>query len=84
MISNNLIFPERNSKYIGNKLNDFEILIELGRGSFGIVFKVLSKIDNNIYAMKKLNLTHMNEKAQQESWKEACILKKLNHKYIIK
>ena len=32
MISNNLIFPERNSKYIGNKLNDFEILIELGRG----------------------------------------------------
>jgi NIMA (never in mitosis gene a)-related kinase len=68
---------------IGNRVNEFEFLNELGRGSYGIVYKVKSKIDNNIYVIKKLNLTHMNEKSQQESWKEALILKKLNHKHII-
>ena len=68
----------------GSQLKDFEILNELGRGSYGIVYKVKSKIDDKIYVIKKLSLTHMNEKVQKEAWKEALILKKLNHKHIIR
>ena len=38
---------------IGNKPEDFDILRKLGEGAFGQVFKVRSKLNNEIYAMKK-------------------------------
>ena len=69
---------------IGNKLSDFKILLELGRGSYGIVYKVYSYVDGNIYVIKKMDFKHMKEKQQKESWKEAMILKKINHPHIIK
>ncbi len=69
---------------IGNKLSDFKILSELGRGSYGIVYKVYSYIDGNIYVIKKLDFKHMKEKQQKEAWKEVMILKKINHPHIIK
>ena len=39
---------EANISNKGNKPEDFEILRILGNGGFGQVFKVRSKIDNNI------------------------------------
>ena len=41
-------------KYIGNKLDDFEILQMMGKGAFGFVAKVKSKINSEIYALNKL------------------------------
>ena len=35
-------------KSIGNKLEDFDILLMLGEGTLGKVFKVRSKINNEI------------------------------------
>ena len=45
-----------------NKLSNFEILSEIGRGSFSTVYKVKCKIDNYIYAMKEVNLPNLNQK----------------------
>jgi len=41
-------------------LKDFDTVGKLGQGSFGVVYKVKRKIDNNIYVMKQINISKMN------------------------
>jgi NIMA (never in mitosis gene a)-related kinase len=72
------------AKTIGCSLADYKILNELGKGSYGVIYKVHSLVDNNIYVIKKMELKHMKEKQQKESWKEVMILKKVSHPNIIK
>lgn len=43
-------------------LKDFDILGELGVGSFASVYKVRRHEDHQIYALKKVKLMALNEK----------------------
>ena len=69
---------------VGNKLSDFEIIKELGKGSYGTVYTVKSLINSNIYVMKKMEINHLKYRQQQECYREVSILKKVSHKNIIK
>ena len=69
---------------IGNKVSDFLLIKELGRGAYGVVNKVKSLKNGITYVIKILDLKLMKERQQKEAWKEAMILKKLNHPNIIK
>ena len=72
---------------IGDKSDDFEILRKLGEGAFGKVFKVRSKINNKVYAMKQLNVKAIKEdnlKAYQLTLNETSFLEGLSHPHIIK
>ena len=40
-----------------NRLADYEILSELGKGEYGTVFLVKSKKNGNSYALKKINIS---------------------------
>jgi NIMA (never in mitosis gene a)-related kinase len=70
--------------YIGAGLSDFKIHSELGRGSYGIIYKVESNINHQIYVMKKISMKHMKPKHQKEALQEVLILKKMSHPNIIK
>ena len=67
---------------VGNCLDDFEILRELDGGSFGCVFKVKSKKNNKLYALKKPNIKEDDDKIKNK--KEIFLLKHLNHENICK
>ena len=75
---------------MGDKFDDFEVVSQLGAGNFGVVFKVRSKINNKVYAIKRLNLKAIKEKnndgekAVQLTRNEASFLNGLNHPHIIK
>ena len=71
---------------IGNKSDDFEILKKLGSGAFGKVFKVRSKINNKVYAMKIIDLKELedNDKAYQLTLNETTFLENLSHPHILK
>ena len=72
-----------NDEKVGNCLEDFEIIKELGKGSFGKVFKVRSKKNNKIYAMKILNL-NSNQNLIRYILNEAKFLERLSNNYITK
>ena len=44
---------------IGGRLEDFEVLQVLGKGAYGFVAKVKSKLNLKIYALKKYESSHM-------------------------
>ena len=71
-------------KNIGTCLADFKTISELGRGAYGIVTKVTSKIDQQIYVMKKINVKNVSPRKQAAALKEVQILRKLRHPNIIK
>ena len=69
---------------IGNNIQDFIILSQLGRGSNGTIYKVKSKLNNKEYVIKKVNLKNLNIAQQKEAFREAKILKKVKHPNIIR
>ena len=64
-------------------MENFEILDKLGEGSFSIVYKVKRKIDNQIYALKRVKLKNLKEKNVLYSLNEVRILASLKSNYII-
>jgi serine/threonine protein kinase len=87
---NNLSFKKilamKNLNFDGkNKLDNFEILDKLGQGSFGKVFKVRYKLNNCIYALKRIPKNYNDDGVKEKYiWREIEILTQLRHPNIIK
>ena len=70
---------------IGNKLEDFEILQTLGKGGYGFVSKVKSRIDHKLYAMKMIDFNLIKDQTEMNlSLNEIKIIQNLNSPHIIK
>ena len=70
---------------MGDKLEDFEILQILGKGSYGFVAKVRSIKNNKIYAMKQIDLNKLGSQKEVDLCKrEVLVLQKMNHPNINK
>jgi len=64
-------------------LNDFEIGTILGKGAFGSVAIVTRKEDRKTYAMKRINISKLNDKEKENALNEIRILASLSHPNII-
>ena len=64
-------------------MNGFEILKKLGDGSYSVVYKVRRKEDNNIYALKKVNLQKLKDKEKQNALNEVRILASVKSPFVI-
>ena len=74
-----------NSKInVGSKLSDFIVEKELGKGNFGAVYLVTSKLTKKVYALKEIKREMYNEDQRLEVEKEIRLLKDLNHPHVIK
>ena len=65
------------------KSSDFTILSQIGKGAFGTVYLVNRKIDNKIYALKKIIIEKMKKKEIENSLNEIRILASISHPNII-
>jgi serine/threonine protein kinase len=68
---------------MGDRLNEFEFKEKLGQGSFGVVFRVISKKDRQVYVMKQIDFSRMGRQQKQESLREALLMNKLNNEFIV-
>lgn len=61
----------------------YEIISQIGEGSYGQVYKAKEKKTNTFVALKKVRLEHESEGFPITAIREIKILRKLNHKNII-
>lgn len=64
-------------------VRDFQVMEEVGSGSFASVFKVRRLTDDCVYAMKKVKLWSLNEKERENALNEVRILASVQNPHII-
>ena len=69
---------------VGCSLAEFKLMGELGKGAYGVVYKVISLRDGKEYVLKKIPIKHLKKSEIQDVVREAKILRKVENQYIIK
>ena len=65
-------------------IKDYIIQENLGLGSYGTIYKVLKKSNNNIYVIKRISLVGMTQEQIEKAKLESKILSSINSPYIVK
>jgi NIMA (never in mitosis gene a)-related kinase len=65
-------------------MEHYEIVSTIGKGSFGVVYKVKRLVDAKIFACKEINYGNMSDKEKQQLVSEVNILRELDHPNIVK
>ena len=63
---------------------NYELGIQLGRGSQGIVYRAKRKEDGQLVAIKKIFVQNLSRKEQMEAANEIRVLRALNHPHVIR
>lgn len=65
-------------------MENYEVISNIGKGSFGTVSKVRRKADGKILVWKEMNYGKMSEKEKQQLVAEVNILRELRHPNIVR
>ena len=57
---------------------------KIGEGTYGIVYKAIDKVNNEIVALKKIRLEHEDEGVPSTAVREISLLKEINHPNVIR
>ena len=66
-----------------SNFNDYDVLKQIGKGAYGIVYKVRHRADKAIYALKTIEIGKMDHKALTNTLNEIRILCSISHPNIV-
>ncbi|KAK1397537.1 Serine/threonine-protein kinase Nek6 [Heracleum sosnowskyi] len=66
-----------------SKMEEYQVIEQIGRGAFGATFLVLHKFEKKKYVLKKIRFGNQTEKFVGTARQEINLLSKLNHPYVV-
>jgi serine/threonine protein kinase len=66
------------------RTKDFKIVKLLGKGTYGAVYKVVRKSDNEEYALKEVSLKALKKREREDAVNEVRVLASIKHRNILR